>query len=1065
MASAQTPPGLLATQPWMFLKGVIVTRRTAPRVAGIEDFAHQVVAAQRISPGEMEIRQRFPKQSLLVTESVPEMLDAVVDGRADAGVGMLAIVDYALRNRGYGNSLKLAAPFGERDVPVRMLVRKDARVLRDILDKALGTATDEERQRILEHWFLPSIERGLDSARVWRLALTVALPTILLAAFMLYWALRLRREVRWRKEAQSRIADITDSVPGVVFEFIRAPDGSYSAPFVSGAIEELIGLTREAVVEDVGRYFARVLREDIGDYLAAIERSATMGGEVRHAFRITHAGSGEVRWLAVHAIAPRRQGGYATWRGYVVDITEQKRLENDLERALERAESAQRAKSEFLANMSHEIRTPMNAVIGMSHLLMQAGLSARQLNYVAKIDAAAKSLLGIINDALDFSKIEAGKLALEKAPFSLQAVLDNLTTMIGQRAQEKGLELLFDIDPDIPDTLIGDATRLGQILINLCSNAVKFTSVGEIVVSARMLGTSAADRLIRFAVKDTGIGVATELMSRLFQPFEQADASTTRKYGGTGLGLTIAKRLSEMMGGSIGVESEPGRGSTFWFTARLPAGRRSEALSTATVGGMRILIVDDNAAARVVLLSIATSLKLHAASAASGEEAVVMLQEAGPPYDIILVDWNMSGLSGEQLIRAITSKANAPRVILATAYDNEEAFRALELTNGLLTKPVNASALLDAIQRALGHGEAMPSRLARRLAANTAPNLKGRRILLVEDNDVNREVARELLAQTGASIALAANGEEAVAMVKRERFDCVLMDIQMPVMDGETATRLLRSNPALRDLPIIAITASALVGDRDRCIAAGMNDHIVKPIQVPELFAALSRWVKAGEATLRVETGTASASEPAIPPIEGMDTVQGLARANGNVVLYLRLLRKFRENHADVIHRIRVALERGDRQTAAREAHTIVGASANLGAADLADAARGVEAACRSDAPVGAIDLEPMKTVLERLLTSLDHALVSDAPVTIVAVPDRSKVASLLGELRQAIEDHDGTAAEALERLRLALGDDSRIKDLEKHIGRYDFPAAGTALDMLTRELATLRNDKLSGAT
>ena len=1045
MASSQTPPGLIASRPWMFLKGVIVTRRTASRIAGVEDLENQVIAAERFTPGEMVIRRRLPRQSLLVTESVPEMLDAVVHGRADAAVGMLAIVDYAIRNGGYGNSLKLAAPFGDQDVPVRMAVRNDSQILLRILDEAIATATDEERQQILEHWFVPTIERGLDPKRVRQLAISIGLPVLALGAFVLYWVLRLRREVRWRKEAQQRIVDITDSVPGVVFEFIRAPDGSYCAPFVSGAIEELVGLTPDAVIENVNCYFEQVVPEDIGDYRAAIEKSAAEGCEVRHSFRIRHAGTGELRWLAAHALAPRHAGGYTNWRGHVVDITEQKRLERDIELALERAESAQRAKGEFLANMSHEIRTPMNAVIGMSHLLLQGGLSTRQLNYVTKIDAAARSLLGIINDALDVSKIEAGKLTLESTPFRLQAVLDNLTTMVGQRAHEKGLELVFDVDPAIPGELIGDAMRLGQILINLCSNAVKFTNAGEIVVRAHLLETSEVYCLLRFEVTDTGIGISPDQMSRLFQPFEQATVSTTRQYGGTGLGLTIAKRLSEMMGGTIGAESQPGRGSTFWFTVRLPAGQISAPVSTSAIEGMRMLIADDNAAVRTAQLSIATSLKLNAVAASSAEEAMVRLREAQPRYHIVLIDWRMRGSSSNtELIRTIRAEADArgsPFVILATAYDGDEPLHALRgiRIDGLLMKPVSAPALLAAIERAIGYSVAMPFPSAPLIPDENSPNLMGRRILIVEDNEINREVAKDLLARTGASIVLAANGKEAVTIASREPFDCVLMDIQMPVMDGVEATRALRSNPALRELPIIATTANAMAGDRDRFINAGMNDHLAKPIQPSELYAALSHWIKAGEADMR----------------------QGLARVNGNARLYFRLLRKFRENHADVILRIRSALARGDRSTAGREAHTIMGVSATLGAGGLSAAARAVEAACRTDVPATAIDLTAMDRALGRLLAQIDHTLLQQEPVSVPAAPERPQIAILLERLKQAIEGHEGTAAETLNRLQLILGNDSRLRELEKHLDRYDFPAAGPVLDTLMRDL----KEEFSGAT
>jgi two-component system sensor histidine kinase/response regulator len=863
MASGTAPAGLIASRPWMFLKGAIVTRRDAPAVDGIEDFARQVVAAQRISPGEMEISRRFPKQKLLVTESTPEMLDAVVTGKAAAAVGMLAVVDYVMRNQGYGDSLRVAAPFGETEVPVRMLVGSDAAVLDSILDRGIATVSDAERQEILQRWFVTTIDQGWNPLQALRLVLTVALPAVAVLVFMLYWALRLRREVRWRKDAQleaqqahaaaesarRRIADIIDSVPGIVFEYIRTADGRSFAPFVSHGMEELTGLSSDAVMEDVGRYFALVLEEDLAPYLAAIERSAATGSAVFHSFRLRHASSGQVRWLTVHTLPPRRGDNQTNWRGYISDITAQKRLEQDLEQALERARAAERAKSEFLANMSHEIRTPMNAIIGMSHLVLQTDLTARQHDYVTKIDSAAKSLLAIINDVLDVSKIEAGKLVLENAGFSLQALLDTLTAMIGQKVQQKGLELLFDIEPRIPDALIGDAVRLGQVLTNLCSNAVKFTDAGEIVVTARLLESSGDSLLLRFAVKDSGIGLTSEQAARLFQPFQQADASTTRRYGGTGLGLSIARRIVEMMGGTIGVESEPGRGSTFWFTVRLRTGCGRTGAPAAGVGGLKVLVADDNAVAREILIALATSLRLRVTAAASGREAVVALEQAEPPFDIVLTDWKMPGMTGTELAQAIrhdAKLARRPAVILVTVYGDDDALSDPTTlgVDHVLTKPVGASTLLDAIQTVLGRHRSLPPVPTPPAGAGPAPRFDGVRLLLVEDNDVNREVAQTILEQSGAIVRIAVDGEEALTLATREAFDAVLMDIQMPRLDGVSATRRLRDSPGLRNLPIIAMTASAMPGDRERILASGMNDYIAKPIDVDVLFATLQRWVR-----------------------------------------------------------------------------------------------------------------------------------------------------------------------------------------------------------------------------
>jgi len=726
------------------------------------------------------------------------------------------------------------------------------------------------------------------------------------------------------ESARRWVVDITDTVPGVVFEFIRRADGRYSAPFVSAGMEDMVGLTAESVVEDVGRYFATVLPEDFAPYLAMIENSAATGSAVRHSFRIRHAKTGDIRWLSVNTPPPRRESGVANWRGTVSDITEPQRLREDLEKALERARAAERAKSEFLANMSHEIRTPMGAIIGMSHLALQTVLTPQQHRYVARIDAAAKSLLGIINDILDFSKIEAGKMSLESAEFSLQALLDNLLGMVGHGARQKGLDLVCDIDPLIPDLLVGDPVRLGQVLTNLCSNAIKFTDRGEVVLSARRVETAGSQLTIRFAVRDTGIGMTAEQIARLFQPFEQADASTTRRFGGTGLGLTIAKRIVELMGVPLGVAD---------------AKRSTQ----------------------------------DAAGSGAGSGA-----KPGAPGD-------------------------------------------------------KAAAL---------------------------PDFRGAHILIVEDNEINREVAQEILEQTGARVSIAANGREAVDAVARERFDAVLMDIQMPVMDGEQATRILRRDPANAELPVVALTASAMVGDRERILASGMNDYVVKPINVQNLFAVLRRWLQPAPPAAQAASPVAPeapALEAAAPPeplvVEGLDVADGLKRVLGNRAMYLRLLRTFCDSERGTAGSIRAAVERQDRDAVFRMAHNLAGASGNIGAGRLMTLARAIETAARSGAPLSGIDLRDLEAELGRLDRAIAAALPLAGAATGAASPgDRSAVAVRLSELRSRIADCDAAAGDTLEALRALFGDDERIRRIGRYLDRYDFAGAAAALAPLAAE-------------
>jgi two-component system, sensor histidine kinase and response regulator len=873
--------------------------------------------------------------------------------------------------------LSLRSPIIPADSETRPLTRMAAELLKSRSDKTgyLENYQDYRGRPVIGmgRW-LNGIEMGLiveedlsESFSSYEVSRNVLLTFTTVAIGLILGLITLEfRSHRSLAISERRLRAFSENVP--VGMHVRNRNGIYT--LTNPVFESTINRKREDVIgkRDEDLYPADVARQRIAEHQEVLGSGRTIvrintvtidGKEtIFRVMRFPVYGYDDTTIIAVGSIA--------------VDISEQIHAQRELEglahtleskveertrqlsEARSEAEAAAKAKSEFLANMSHEIRTPLNAIIGISHLTTRLNDNPRLDHYLERIRSSSQHLLGIVNDILDFSKIEAGKMAAEQDSFSLEHLLEHVAGLVWDKADAKGLELIVAIERGVPRQLVGDSMRISQVLINFINNAVKFTEHGEVVLRVQTVSITANSTRLRFAVEDSGIGIATEDLPSLFKPFGQLDGSMARRFEGTGLGLIISKKLAELMGGNVSVSSVLGEGST--FSMELPLGIAPEpetaVLPRIDLRNRKALVIDDNLHARQMMVSLLRSMSFEAAEASGGLEGIGMVSAAdlsSAPYDVVFIDWKMPGLNGAETaarLRKMSLRGTMPQLVMIAPPGEYTGIGAGNpMVDASLPKPISPSELLNTLI-SLFSPSSHPRDSSRMRPVGDYSHLRGKHVLLVEDNEINQEVAQDLLGIAGMRVTTAADGLEAIQRLHRERFDIVLMDMHMPVLNGLDATRRIRSQEGFVRLPILALTANALSGDRERCLEAGMNDYITKPIDPEQMYATIARWLPANT-TLATPPGAELQPEPAdtgsddaviiaaLKEVPDLDVDLGLARMLGRNDLYLKLARRVATERADLPQKLQAALDSGNHDEAGRLVHGLRAIVGMLGSTPL----------------------------------------------------------------------------------------------------------------------------------
>ncbi len=864
--------------------------------------------------------------------------------------------------------------------------------------------------------------------------------------------------------------------------FLIDIDDNFRMAYVNEAAVKHFGVSREEILQwRIPDWDPNFSYEDLPAHHASMIDNPGMTIESQHKVK-----GGRLVPVEI-SLNPVRYRGRNCHFGYFRNISDRKETERSLNLAKEQAEEATRTKSDFLANMSHEIRTPMNAIINLAYLARgEEQLPQRAQDYIQKIESSANHLLGIINDILDFSKIEAGKLSIEHTSFSLHQMLDSLSTVIGYRVVDKSLEVLFRIEPKVPNYLYGDPLRITQVLTNLLSNAIKFTDEGEVVLLVRVATQSEQQVQLSFVVSDTGSGMNSEEQSRLFQPFSQADSSISRRYGGTGLGLVITQRLVNMMGGTLGVESQTGQGSYFTVTLTLDKNlQQAKQLQTENypdLTRLRVLVADDNETACEIFRENLSAAGIDKEIVSTAEALLDKLECANtdgePPYDLVILDWKMPGMGGLEAARIIRHELalkTQPHILLCTAYGTDGALNLAKegIIDGILSKPFSPSSLLDSIVNIMGYtainrhrsNTVLNDELSEALALRA-----GAHVLVVEDNEINQEIARQLLLKVGMHVTIAGLASEAFRALEEQSFELILMDIQMPEMDGLEATRYIRRFERFATLPIVAMTAHAQEQDRQLSLSAGMNDHLIKPINPSEFYQTIVKWtaplVEQPDLRETMPSSQAKVIERRVSTraLAGVNVELGLSKLNDNHVLYHQLLLKFRSSNLDVADQLRVLIAEKHYEQAKERVHVVKGVAGNLGIEALFDCSRGLEQAIIEHDNVTRLkaSLEAFCNEHRLVMQGLEQLVKEQPEVELEHRPlDSPLVSQLLQELAEHLENDLGRAVELVSELKeymiyTDLRDDYVV--LEQALSDFNTEAVATSIALIEKKLTASRS-------